>query len=216
MEFTALLLYFFLSSLITLLVFSYESLKRDGWENAYIFLNKSFLNFIKWGKNKDFVVLSETLLNLFYKVLFVSFLLFIVVSSINILNFLFTPIILIVGFSIYAISSYKWVFKHKQELKKFLNSVRMPLLPIILFIFFMILIPYMQEDFINCHLECLEGKLIKLIVFSLILGLFFLFGAYAVMWGIFGLIPTVIIIFFFFLTKSSIVIEKIMGIKRFR
>lgn len=204
-----LVFYIIVSGLVHYFVFNYKDLKSAGWEKAYDYFDIGIINFVKWHKNKSVIDSSHKVNTFISYLFFVILFLLVIMHSVFKLDFLNNILILILGFCLFSMVSFNWVFNYKEESKKYFNSMKK-----ILFVFFgimslMILFgaPDMIEalnqitDKDNSHLL----KEIYLIGFStiIILGVSTYFGFYIILWILLGSLPTLILLILYLLTKLA-------------
>lgn len=58
-EFTFLGVYYFFIGIIFSIFFGYEKLKKEGWDKVHVFLKESAINYVRWGKNQEVLLLFK-------------------------------------------------------------------------------------------------------------------------------------------------------------
>ena len=218
--FNWLTIYQFLIGCTTLIYFSFDKLKNDGWDKAYLFFNSNLLNFIKWGKEQNILLLMNKIRIYVFYIFFISLAFLFLIGQFPILMFLSNIIVYIFTFSFFTIFSFYSILRFKEESIWLLKTL---LIIISIFTILMSLGIYSNgKETLSILKELSQNQFhisldqFYLISFTALISssiLLFIF-IYILYWCLIGFIPTVIFLFLFTLTKSSYIIEKIISFKK--
>lgn len=205
---------------ITLIYFSYDKIKQEGWDKVYIFFNSNMINFIKWGKEQSVLFLLEKIrVYIFYMFLF-SFAFLIIVVKISILNFLTDIFLYILLFCMFSLISFSSILNFKEESIKLLKFI---FIGVMIFIAIFSMAIYLNTPNVIEYIKVISDNKINLSVNELyiinfiallLVSLAVSFFTYVMYWCLMGVIPTSLLLFIFLVVKSAYFLDSLTKIKR--
>lgn len=212
-------IYQILIASITLIYFSYEKIKKDGWDKVYVFFNSNILNFIRWGKEQSVLLLLEKIRVYIFYICITSFVLLFIVTKFPMLNFFSDIIVYTLIFCIFSIISFSSILNFKEESIKLLKTISIGIAIFIGIYTIGILanthetveyIRIISDNKVNLSLnELYIASFTALILASITISFF----TYIMYWCIIGFIPTSLFLFVFLLVKSSHFLDNLTKIK---